>query len=211
MLGYKAAKNGDRRVVITLEIPEDALSNIERTSVKFKETAQYRANKVKVLKIEDSEGKEYDTAETAFFSKKILVYKVGEVLEEPTYDMDVEQVCSRGLHFFLERKVSEQFGIDKITNGLLVSFHENGQKYYEAVYKNGNIEGSYQYWYENGQKSCEGMYKNGKLDGIWLGWYTNGQKVCEGIYKGGKKVGEWKSWSNEGVLTTEDHGEGADA
>ena len=128
MIGYKAAFNENTRVVITLEIPDDALTNINRTSVVVKEKAKHRANKVKVLKIEDKQGKEYKTAETGFFREKILVYRVGETLEEPTYDTDIEQVCSRGIHFFLDKTVAEQYEILEIENGLLESFYDTGQK-----------------------------------------------------------------------------------
>jgi hypothetical protein len=60
MIGYKIAKNGDRRVIVTLEIPADALTNMGRSTVAVRETATYRVNKVIVLKIEDSEGNCYD-------------------------------------------------------------------------------------------------------------------------------------------------------
>jgi antitoxin component YwqK of YwqJK toxin-antitoxin module len=226
MLGYKAAKNGDTRVLITLEIPEDALTNIERTSVKVKETAKYRANKVKILKIEDSEGKEYETAETGFFSKKKVVYKVGEVLEVPTDDMDVEQVCSNGIHFFLERKVAEMYYL-YLENGIYMSWHENGQKEHEGMMKDGKREGLWQTWYDNGQKYSEGMWKEGNQEGlreIWYEtgqkkseqmwkegnqeglrqiWYENGQKSSEGMMKDGKREGLWQTWYDNGQKSSE--------
>jgi len=198
MLGYKAAKNGDTRVVITLEIPEDALTNLKRTSIVNSQKAKYRANKVKVLKIEDAEGNAYETAETGFFAEKKLSYKVGEVLEEPTYDSDIEQVCSRGLHFFLDRKVAEQYDLYNLENGLLEKWYDDGRKCFERLYKDGKKEGMWQTWYNNGQKSSEGMIKEGKQEGLWQYWYANGQREYEGLYKDGKRYGLRQQWYENG-------------
>jgi hypothetical protein len=40
MLGYKIAKSFGKRVVITLEIPEDAITNVKRTNIVHAETAK---------------------------------------------------------------------------------------------------------------------------------------------------------------------------
>ena len=82
MIGYKVAKNGEKRVVVTLEIPSDALTNMDRSTVAVKETAKHRASKAKVLKIEDEEGNCYPIAISFNYDKKSLEYKVGELLED---------------------------------------------------------------------------------------------------------------------------------
>jgi hypothetical protein len=109
MLGYKIARHGAKRVLITLEIPEDAKTNLYRPSIVNKETAKYRTNKAKVLKIEDADGKSYDTATTSIYNKKKLTYRVGEVVEEPAFDPMLEVVCTEGIHFFLDKHVAELF------------------------------------------------------------------------------------------------------
>ena len=106
MIGYKIAKNGDTRVVVTLEIPEDALTNMGRPSVALRETAKHRTNKAKVLAIEDASGTPHTTATSFGYDKKFLTYKVGETIEEPSYNPDPEQVCAEGIHYFLTRRVA---------------------------------------------------------------------------------------------------------
>jgi hypothetical protein len=140
MIGYKIAKNGDKRVVITLEIPSDALTNMNRSSVLVKETAIYRTNKAKVLKIEDTDGNCYTTA-TSFNYYKSLEYKVGEVMEEPTYNIDPEEVYAEGIHFVLSRRVAELYGLMKIENGLFESWTYDGQKLCEVLYVDGKRDG----------------------------------------------------------------------
>lgn len=45
MIGYKLAlASGKTDVLVTLEIPEDALHNMDRPGILCKETAQYRCN-----------------------------------------------------------------------------------------------------------------------------------------------------------------------
>jgi Family of unknown function (DUF5758)/MORN repeat variant len=193
MLAYKAAKHGNTRVLSTLEIPEDALTNLKRSSIANAETAKYRCNKAKVLKIEDDEGKTYETAETLCFNDKSLTYKVGEVVEESSYVMDQEQVCSAGIHFFLSRDVAYRYERPKPKNGLYQSWYNNGQKYEEVIYKDGKMEGLYQKWHENGQKYEEVMYKDGKSNGLYQSWYRNGQKYYEMMYKDGKMEGLYQS------------------
>ena len=73
-------------------------------------------------------------------------------------------------------------------NGKHVMYYDNGQKEYEAHYKNGLNHGLSTWWYENGQKHRESHYKNGKLDGLSTRWGSNGQKWVEQHYKDGKEI-----------------------
>jgi len=48
-------------------------------------------------------------------------------------------------------------------DGLRTGYYENGQKKWEATYKDGKVVGKWTYWYENGQKRWENTYKDGEL------------------------------------------------
>ena len=182
MIGYKIAKNGERRVVVTLEIPSDALTNMNRSTVAVKETAKYRTNKAKVLKIEDNEGNWYSTATSFNYKKKSLEYKIGEVLEEPSYNMDHEIVCAEGIHYFLSRRITELYGLSCIVNGIYEAWYDNGQKWIECSYVDGKICGLLQAWYENGQKWEEYSYVDGKMHGLYQQWNMDGTKIKEETY-----------------------------
>jgi antitoxin component YwqK of YwqJK toxin-antitoxin module len=190
MLAYKAAENNETRVLITLEIPEDALTNIARSSALVKEKAKHRTNKVKVLKIEDSQGKEYQEAQTSFFYDKKLIYRVGEILEEPAYDTNPENVCSQGIHFFLEKKVAEQFELDEIQDGILERYYHNGRKQRSVPFKNGKKHGLKVSYYETGQKMLEVPYSNGLLHGVSQSWYVDGRQWGVFEYRDGNSVCE---------------------
>lgn len=198
MIGYKIAKNNSIRVVVTLEIPADAQTNMGRSSVAVRETAKYRASKAKVLAIEDASGTPYTTATSFSFDKKSLTYIVGEVIEEPTYNPDPEQVCAEGIHYFLTRRVAELYGLGKVENGLFQKWHSNGQKNVEATYVDGKHHGPYQRWYENGQKDVEVTYIDGEFHGLYQGWHENGQKYEKITYVDGKRHGPYQSWHKNG-------------
>jgi antitoxin component YwqK of YwqJK toxin-antitoxin module len=163
MIGYKLAKNNGKRVIITLSIPEDAITNINRKNIVDKNTAKHRTDKATVLKIEDSHGNEYTEAKSSFYGSG-LEYKLNETLIIEDYDTNLETVCSTGIHFFLERRVAELYNLDVIENGLYQSWYDNGQKQTECNFVNGKLEGLYQINYTNGQKWYEYNYVNGKKE-----------------------------------------------
>jgi antitoxin component YwqK of YwqJK toxin-antitoxin module len=203
MIGYKAAIVGETRVLITLDIPDDAITNVARTSAVVKDTAKYRTNKAKVLKIEDDDGKEYTEAVTGFYEYKILTYKLNELVEVPEYDMDLEEVCSTGIHFFRTKRVAELYDRDWIENGLYQSWHDNGQKKAERTHVNGKLEGLHQRWYANGQKWEECTCVNGLIDGLYQRWYDNGQIQEECTYVDEKKEGLYQTWYSNGQKSEE--------
>jgi antitoxin component YwqK of YwqJK toxin-antitoxin module len=203
MLGYKIAKNGDKRVIVTLEIPSDALTNMDRPTVIVKDTATYRANKVVVLKIEDAEGNCYETATSSSYIPKSLTYTVGELIEEPTYNMDPENIYAEGIHFFLSRRVAELYRLEKVANGLYQTWHDNGHKCEEVPYIDGKIHGLYQSWHENRQKCEETIYVDGKIQGLSKFWYENGRKREETNYIDGEKHGLYQQWDKDGVKIEE--------
>jgi hypothetical protein len=186
MIGYKIAKNvaGDR-VVVTLEIPADALTNTERTNIAVRETAKYRANKATVLRIEDAAGKEYPAATSFCYDSKQLTYRIGETNEEPGYAMDPEAVCAEGIHYFLTKRVAELYGLESIKNGRYQRWHENGAKAEEETTVDGKRNGFYQRWHENGAKAVEATFVEGTLHGLYQWWHENGAKADEATYVNG--------------------------
>ena len=79
---------------------------------------------------------------------------------------------------------------DGEVDGLATRWYENGQKHYEANYKDGMEDGLKTYWYENGQK---------REEGLWTNWHENGRKNKEGNYKDGKRDGLWIYYKEDGT------------
>lgn len=184
MFGYKVAKNGDTRVIITLEIPEDALTNITRKGIVNPETATYTTNKAIVLSIEDEDENQYTSAVSGFYKSKPLTYTVGQSVTVEDYSTLSEMECFKGIYFFLDKRIAKLYEKD-IENGLCQEWYKNGQLYIECTYKNSKLDGLYQLWYSNGDKAEEYTYKDDKMDGLFQAWDQNGIKDVDIVYKNG--------------------------
>ena len=62
--------------------------------------------------------------------------------------------------------------------GVAVEKHENGQKHYEATFKDGKFEGLETAWWENGKKAVERTYKDGALVSE-TNWDDEGNEIKE--------------------------------
>ena len=85
--------------------------------------------------------------------------------------------------------------------GIVVAKHSNGQKWFEATYKDGKREGQLIGWYENGQKWQVATFKDGKKKGLMTEWHKNGKKSSEVTYKGDEEV-SGTYWDEEGNVIT---------
>lgn len=199
MLAYKAAKDckGElyTNVVITLEIPEDALTNLERTSIVDKSKATYRTNKAKVLKIEDFNGNMYTTAFSVY--DESFDYNVGETKIVPNYHKDTEKVHVAGIHFFLEKEVAEFYAKDESHNGLRKEWYEDGQQRSEMEYLDGKIVGTSKHWYPNGKLHEAITYENENTTKVET-WYMNGTKLSEYHVINHKQDGLVSYWHDNG-------------
>ena len=86
-------------------------------------------------------------------------------------------------------------------NGLHTEYHKNGQKEFEANFKNGKEDGKWTGWHEDGQIALEGNYNNGT--GTLLQFYENGQIESEGNYKDGELDGKVTEWDENGQIESE--------
>jgi antitoxin component YwqK of YwqJK toxin-antitoxin module len=212
MLAYKLGINSGNRVLITLEIPRDAKTNMERSSIFDRRYAQYRANKVIVRKIEGLDGKELPTANSIGFVD-ILTYNVGDTLES-MFEKDIEKVCASGIHFFLEKKVALNYGYEseprrigfvqpwkKMLNGVVELWHENGARKAMATFRDGKRNGQYLSWHTNGERYVEATLVNGEFDGRYVSWYDNGGLYLDMNYRMGKLDGECRGYHKNGKMS----------
>lgn len=200
MIGYKIAINNHRRVLVTLEVPANAITNINRKSVVEggSDTATYVSNIVKVLKIQDCEdsSKEYLSAVSGFFSIKVN-YRVGETI--------AEGFRSYGISFFISKKVARSYGLSKVENGIFQRWYPNGQTEIIINFTDGKFDGLYEVWFSNGKKAVEENYEYGVLEGSFRRWHTNGNKSIEGSYNCGFLQGPYTMWYRNGFKCLESY------
>ena len=207
MIGYKIAKVGGEggiRVVVTLVIPSDAVTNIGRKDIVDVTYAKHRTNKARVIDIEDENRKKYKSARSFNYGDKYLDYKLNTTLIIDDYDMNLDRVCSSGIHFFLHRRCAELYGLECVKNGLFEVWYENGQIKSKCEYVNGQIHGNYTSWHDNGRRWCEVKYNYGLKHGVYKRWWYGTDQLMEKItYMNGIIHGLYESWTEYGVKEKE--------
>ena len=116
----------------------------------------------------------------------------------------------------------------KIKDGFVKEYHDNGQLKSEIVYKNGKENGPYTWYWNNGNIAEKGAYKDGllhgpikiyswtgeleiegilnyaKKEGVVRGYYPNRQLKSEGVYKNDKRNGPYKWYFENGQLQSQE-------
>ena len=149
-IGYKIAynKNTDSSVLVTLEIPQDAKTNMNRPNIFCVQKARYKCNKCKVLEITDlaqsmSTDPEKKYSEACSYFATDFVYTTGQQILVQDYQ-DKDDPFTNGIHFFLDKEVAIQYNVfrdfpwtfiynntvavckNPIQNGTCIEYYENG-------------------------------------------------------------------------------------
>lgn len=96
-IGFKKAVYADKDYIVKLEILADALRS-SATSRKC------RCNKAKVLEIQNVDGSKANIDVVHSTCDPSFQYKAGQIVEEPKYDKNRFNECSKGIHFFINRQ-----------------------------------------------------------------------------------------------------------
>jgi uncharacterized protein YjbI with pentapeptide repeats len=96
-IGFKKAYTNQKRVIVKLQITEDA----KRSSATSRKC---RCSKAVVLEISDIAGVETDIQEAHSGHDTNFIYRVGETVTVDNFDEDRWNECSTGIHFFITRK-----------------------------------------------------------------------------------------------------------
>jgi len=98
--------------------------------------------------------------------------------------------------------------------GKSIGYYKSGKKNFEHIQDLQGNEISNTHWYENGNKKFEAKFKNGKYEGLYISYYENGKMKFKQEYKDGKPIEKWFTECDEfekcqkvffeGFKTTED-------
>jgi antitoxin component YwqK of YwqJK toxin-antitoxin module len=92
--------------------------------------------------------------------------------------------------YFPSGKIREiRFMLHGVKQGLQTGFWENGNKRFEYVAVNDEIEGELKEWTERGQLFHLAHYKNGQEDGVQKMWHANGKIRSNFILIQGRRYG----------------------
>ena len=186
---YKICSN----CIVVMKKLQDTRTNENRINVANSLYAKFRADKLYVVKIINSNNMELikEVTNNNYYIK--ITYKCDEIIVPDIFDENINEVCSSGIHYFKTIDAAFYYRDQLPTQftGKWVCWYGNGNgnKNYESRYIDGKKTGKWTRWYENGNKSFEGEYINDKKTGKWTRWYENGNKSFEGEYINDEKIG----------------------
>ena len=96
-IGFKKAVCAGKDYIVKLEISADAL----RSSATRRKC---RCNKAKVLEIQNIDGSKANIDVVHSICDPSFQYKTGQIVEEPKFDNNRFNECSKGIHFFINRQ-----------------------------------------------------------------------------------------------------------
>ena len=98
---FIAWKKGMNNCLIKILIPKSA----KRTSNLI--SRKCRASKVEVIAIWDS--KKNTIKECGGWNKNEFIYRVGKIAKADSYNDDIREECTNGIHFFVTREEAEDW------------------------------------------------------------------------------------------------------
>jgi antitoxin component YwqK of YwqJK toxin-antitoxin module len=206
MKGYKIGYTGSVKVLITLLIPNDALTNKDRDTIIDSNNAKYRCNKAYVIDIVDENDNSYDFAESGFYSKKLLYIKNKLIISD--FDDDILIENGKGIHYFIDIytalnyrvPILEQYWLDK--DNIYRSYYGSGQLHQEIKYTlDDNKRILYkiiQEYFPSGQIKLDYNLLINKYDGLYREWYANGIMKKRLTYKNNKVISYVEYWDIRG-------------
>jgi len=149
-------------VVIMKKLPE-TLTNETRNNIINKSYAKFRANTLHVVLIihKLNISKTINSIHNTVYHKKII-YRVGRTINIKNFDLDLDTICSAGIHFFCSYKAAFFFEF----GNLMVR----------------NYTGKWNQWSDDGDKIIKGQYINGEKSGVWIEWSGDAQRFVKKHY-----------------------------
>lgn len=187
-IGYFLAKSGSYKnieVLVEIEIPSDAITNINRDDIFDKLNAEYKTNKYIVKKIYDINLNEYSIF---FLNYNSGAIKLGELVfvNDTDCDSDTDDDIELKQKFYMSKHIA--IGLTYIMDGICILYHQNGRKQIEYTRKNGKKNGKYYEWLGNGQIYQESCYFNNLLDGECKFYDLNGKLESHVLYEKDKII-----------------------
>ena len=154
-IGYKKCQDGR---IVKLEIIGQ--HNENRKDIVDKNFARIRCSEARVLDIYDMYDSRIKYSEAFGLHDRTFSYRRGEIVKSDHFDLDLEQVCSNGIHYYLSEEPAIFWNIPKDRDGMHKKFYQNGQIARVYNRKNGKFDGIYEEFDHDGKIRKRCTYKD---------------------------------------------------
>ena len=177
-IAYKSAG----KYIVKLQVPVGSHTNRGRRGVADPNRAKFRTDKAHVLKIRHKRTGRCVRSVRSDHDPMVR-YIVGEdVVPRRGYNLDPDEVCASGIHFFLTREPAYDYDFE-IRNGIFQVWHDNGQLAATGMKKNNQMNGERKMYHENGALFRSDNWINGKESGLCKIWtddgFLKGMNICD--------------------------------
>ena len=196
MIGYiNGLLDDSQSVLITLEIPDDAITNINRPNIKFNDFATHYCNKAKVIDITDSNNNKLEKCNRYVFIKHPDTYSINEYIETDYNGSSIE--CKKLIQFNLSKEPLKLI-MDNNREGIYYLYNKDGSVERTSEYKNNKLNGKTIIFKErdcyieqiyNDDEIVETLFYNENnelFNGIHSEYYPNGELACKKKFINGK-------------------------
>jgi len=104
------------------------------------------------------------------------------------------------IYYSNEKKISEEYYVNGIRNGICRKYYPSGQLLEESEWKDGQTEGNYRAFYPDGKPYLECKYRSGKRHGLCISYYRSGKTEVEAWYENNLPEHSWKYYDEEGNI-----------
>ena len=155
--------------------------------------------------------------------KKVLLYMVILISLITSCKSEIREVAIIADNiseevFYLENEIKPYTGICNIINpkngsitqklsfekgilsGEAVAYYPTGKIRRKGTFKNGMLDGAWEFFDEDGNKTLLVNYQKDNLEGTYIKWFSNGHVQEQGIYRQNSKIGEWETYTESGEL-----------
>ena len=124
-------KSCQKEWIVILQKINNTITNESRTNVIDHIYAKFRGNHFLVVDIINKFdiNKHIDEITNSYYAYDIINYKKGEIVKSNSFDEDLINVCSNGIHYFksIEPAFYYEVGGLKNKNGIYKEWYDNGQ------------------------------------------------------------------------------------
>lgn len=165
-------KSCERKWLVVMKKIPTTITNESRSGVVDKNCAMFKANRLLVVAIinknKPSLRKKYVLNKFRTMEK---LYEVGKIVECNGFYVDIDKVCSYGIHYFKTLEPA-YFYTKYVSHGRSMQWYESGQKRKEENHINGILNGLCTEWNSNGTIRRESFHtQNGKTESIFTKWH----------------------------------------
>jgi antitoxin component YwqK of YwqJK toxin-antitoxin module len=160
--------------IVVLEAIEGmTITNEQRRNVVHQNFAHFRGNVFKVVDIIHKLAKDKSISSiqsSIHIDDKRLNYTIGETVASDSFDSNLDETHTNGIHYFMTHVAAFHNELEKIKNGRLWAHNHQGTKLDEKIFRNGYQHGLHTTWYHNANKRSEQNFQNGVAIGSEMTW-----------------------------------------